>query len=100
MNKAGLPKVNYLDDPFCKATGSRRFMDLGAMAGMGDALTRGMVLAMSIWWDEGGNMTWLDSGEAGPCNSTEGNPTTIRKVQPAPEVTYSNLKWGEIGSTF
>jgi cellulase len=100
VEKAGLPDVNFLNDRFCNSTGSRRFMDLGAMAGMGDAMTRGMVMAMSIWWDEGGNMTWLDSGEAGPCNSTEGNPSTVRLVEPNPEVTFSNMKWGEIGSTW
>ena len=45
-------------------------------------------------------MTWLDSGEAGPCNSTEGNPSFITTVEPEPEVTFSNIKWGEIGTTF
>jgi cellulase len=100
--KEGLPKVDHMTNEFCNKTGSRRFMDLGAMGGMGDALTRGMVLAMSIWWDEGGFMSWLDGAKdgAGPCNATEGNPTNIRLVEPNPEVTFSNMKWGEIGSTF
>jgi len=40
----GLPNVNAMNDAFCKATGSRRYMELGATAGMGDAMTRGMVL--------------------------------------------------------
>ncbi|KAL8297708.1 hypothetical protein RB598_001153 [Gaeumannomyces tritici] len=70
--------------------------------GWGDPLTRGMVLAMSIWWDEGGHMRWLDGAPqgAGPCNATEGAPSSIRLVEPNPEVTFSNIKWGEIGSTF
>ncbi|RYP73536.1 hypothetical protein DL771_003575 [Monosporascus sp. 5C6A] len=102
VNKEGLPKVNYLNDELCAATGSERFMDLGAMAGMGEAMTRGMVLAMSIWWDEGGNMQWLDGAAAGagPCNATEGNPGVIRVIEPNPEVTFSNIRWGEINSTF
>jgi len=102
VNKEGLPKINYLNDELCAATGSRRFMDLGAMAGMGEAMTRGMVLAMSIWWDEGGNMQWLDGAAAGagPCNATEGNPNMIRVIEPNPEVTFSNIRWGEINSTF
>jgi len=58
------------------------------------------ISVFSIWWDAGGNMTWLDSGEAGPCNSTEGNPSFITTVEPEPEVTFSNIKWGEIGTTF
>lgn len=100
--KQGLPQVDTMTDPFCKATGSRRFMDLGAMAGMGDAMTRGMVLAFSVWWDSGGNMLWLDGARdgAGPCNLTEGNPDNVVTVEPAPEVTWSNIKWGEIGSTY
>jgi cellulase len=100
VDAPGLPKVNSLDDNFCGVTGAAKYLDLGGTVGMGEAMTRGMVLAMSIWWDEGGNMNWLDSGEAGPCNPTEGNPTEILKVEPSPEVTYSNIRWGEIGSTF
>ncbi|KAK3998154.1 endoglucanase EG-1 [Cladorrhinum sp. PSN332] len=96
----GLPSTDALNDEFCAATGSRKYMGLGATAGMGEALTRGMVLAMSIWWDEGGFMKWLDSGEAGPCGPTEGDPKNIRLVEPEPEVTYSNIRWGEIDSTY
>lgn len=102
VNKEGLPPQDHMDDAFCEATGSTAFMRLGAMAGMGAAMSRGMVLTFSIWWDDGGNMSWLD-GEAdgaGPCNATEGNPTNIVKVEPAPEVTFSNIRWGEINSTF
>jgi cellulase len=100
VDAPGLPKTDSQTDEFCKATGAEMFSKLGGIVGMGDALTRGMVLAMSIWWDEGGHMAWLDSAEAGPCKAGEGAPTEIVKVQPNPEVTYSNMRWGEIGSTF
>ncbi|KAL2265020.1 hypothetical protein VTJ83DRAFT_7530 [Remersonia thermophila] len=100
VNKEGLPEVDRITDEFCAATGSRKYMELGATQGMGEAMTRGMVLAMSIWWDQGGNMTWLDSGEAGPCGEGEGAPANIVKAEPFPEVTYTNLRWGEIGSTY
>ncbi|CAI4217470.1 unnamed protein product [Parascedosporium putredinis] len=96
----GLPEYNYVTDEFCAATGSDRFMDLGALGGMGDAMTRGMVLCMSIWWDEGGHMTWLDSEEAGPCKEGEGDPKNILEVEANPTVIFSNIKWGEIGSTY
>lgn len=101
-NNPDLPQVNYLNDEFCEATGSRRFSELGGHTEMGDAMTRGMVLAMSIWWDEGGYMQWLDGAAdgAGPCNATEGNPAVIRTIEPNPVVTFSNIKWGELGSTF
>jgi cellulase len=96
----GPPKINYINEEYCTATGARRYQELGGMAAMGGALSRGMVLAMSIWWDEGGNMNWLDSGNAGPCNATEGNPSVIRQVEPDPTVVFSNIKWGEMDSTY
>ena len=94
------PKSITLNDATCKANGADMFMKLGAMKGMGDAMSRGMVLAMSVWWDESGFMQWLDSGDAGPCSATDGDPKNILKVEPAPSTTFSNIKWGEIGSTF
>ncbi|KAF6830281.1 glycosyl hydrolase family 7 [Colletotrichum plurivorum] len=101
VNNPDLPQVNYLNDEFCAATGSRRFTELGAHREMGDSFDRGMVLAFSIWWDEGGGMRWLDGApEAGPCDETEGFPPNIVKVEPNPVVTFSNIKWGELGSTF
>jgi cellulase len=99
INATGLPDVNSIDAEYC-STSASRFVPLGGIAGMGDALARGMVLVFTIWWDAGGYMTWLDSGSAGPCNSTEGDPTVIEVVQPNPAVTFSNIKWGEIDSTY
>lgn len=100
VNVPDIPEVDFMNDEYCDATGSERFMDIGAMRVMGEAMSRGMVLAMSIWWDEGGFMQWLDGDGAGPCNKTEGDPDNIRKIQPDSTVTFSNIKWGEIGSTF
>ncbi|EPS41805.1 hypothetical protein H072_4264 [Dactylellina haptotyla CBS 200.50] len=99
--KPGIPSVNYMDDDYCEATGSAtRYFDLGATRAMGEALSRGMVLAMSVWWDEGGFMSWLDTGNSGPCNATEGAPAVIRQIQPDTSVKFSKIKWGDIGSTY
>jgi len=93
--------LNYIDDAFCTATGGgSQFEPLGGITDMGAALHRGMVLIFTVWWDTGGFMNWLDSGSTGPCNATEGNPTFITQVQPDPAVTFSAIKWGEIGSTY
>jgi cellulase len=89
-----------MDQAYCDAHGAAKYTELGGHRGMGEALARGMVLAMSIWWDEGGAMNWLDSGAAGPCNATEGFPETIQQIEKNPTVSFSNIKWGEIGSTF
>lgn len=102
IEKEGVPAVDYETDEYCQATGATHFMRLGALSGFGESLTRGMVLTFSLWWDEGGFMQWLDGASqgAGPCNATEGDPKNIRVIEPAPQVTFSNMKWGEIGSTF
>ncbi|PNS21313.1 hypothetical protein CAC42_1092 [Sphaceloma murrayae] len=97
---ARLPALDRFDDTFCAAAGAERYLDVGAARGMGAALTRGMVLALSIWWDEAGFMNWLDGGEAGPCNATEGAPAVVRALQPDTEVTFSAFKWGEMDSTY
>lgn len=45
-------------------------------------------------------MMWLDGDDAGPCVEGEGLPENILKVESHPTVTFSNIKWGDIGSTF
>ena len=99
VNISGRPAVNYIDADYC-STSTSRFVPLGGVPVMGEALARGMVLIFSIWWDASGFMNWLDSGSSGPCNATEGNPTIVQKIQPNPAVTFSHIKWGEIGSTY
>lgn len=86
--------------PYCQATqGSPYFFPNGGLRRMGQALRRGMVLTFSIWNDDGGFMNWLDSGDAGPCNATEGDPKIIQQIAPDTDVTFSNIKWGDIDST-
>ncbi|ORY11044.1 cellulase [Clohesyomyces aquaticus] len=100
MANANINVTGPMNDEYCTKNGASKFMSEGAMKGMGESMSRGMVLAMSIWWDEGGFMNWLDTGNAGPCNATEGDPKVVVKVEPAPAVTFSAIKWGEIGSTY
>ncbi|KAI1205055.1 glycoside hydrolase family 7 protein [Annulohypoxylon truncatum] len=71
----------------------------GGLAGMGAALGRGMVLAMSIWNDPTQQMSWLDAGANGPCNIAESTPANIQAQHPDTHVTFSNIRWGDIGST-
>jgi cellulase len=87
---------------YCTARNTSDFIRLGGMEGMGQSLARGMVLVMSIWNSAGDFMSWLD-GEStgnGPCNATAGDPAVIVEQTPDVSVTFSNIRWGDIGSTF
>jgi cellulase len=72
----------------------------GGMKGMGESLARGMVLVMSIWNQPDGWMRWLDAGGNGPCDPSEGDPKVLKQKYPGTSVTYSNIRWGEIDSTY
>ncbi|SPO00989.1 related to Endo-beta-1,4-glucanase celB [Cephalotrichum gorgonifer] len=87
-------------DEFCTDNGADDFLRLGGLKTMGESLQRGMVLIFSIWNSPGDFMEWLDSGEAGPCSDTEGDPVQIVRDRPDLSVTFSNIRIGEIGSTF
>lgn len=91
--------TSTMDDAYCSATAPYD-QQRGGLAGVGRALGRGMVLIFSIWNDAGSFMNWLDSGEAGPCSATEGNPALIEAEHPDVQVTFKNIRFGEIGSTF
>jgi cellulase len=99
VNGTGEPDVNNIDAEYCAPSASW-FVPLRELREMGAALARGMVLIFSIWWDTGGYMNWLGTGSSGPCNATEGDPAVIEVIQPNPAVTFSKIKWGEIGSTY
>jgi hypothetical protein len=82
------------------------------MKAMGAAFKRGMVLVLSIWDDTAVNMLWLDSDypatasatapgvNRGPCSPSSGVPATIEVSQASNQVVYSNIKWGDIDSTY
>lgn len=78
---------------------------------MGQAMQRGMVLVMSIWDDHAAHMLWLDSdyptadkgkpGVArGRCPDDSGDPKQVESQHPNAKVTFSNIKFGTINSTF
>lgn len=114
----GFDKGNSLTDEFCakeKETfgGVNAFKQQGGMKGMGESLKRGVVLVMSIWNDASTNMKWLDGtfppdkdpakdpGVArGPCKANEGLASTMMTESPWVQVTFANVKVGEIGSTY
>lgn len=85
---------------FCNARNASDFNRLGGMKGMGASLSRGMVLIFSLWNSEDDFMNWLDSDGDGPCTTLDGNPADIVQNTPETSVTFSNIRWGDIGTTF
>lgn len=89
------------EDPFKKN---------GGFSSMSSALGAGMTLVMSIWDDHYANMLWLDStypttktgpgGPRGTCATSSGVPADVEAQSPGASVTYSNIKFGPINSTF
>ncbi|PIA90764.1 putative 1,4-beta-D-glucan cellobiohydrolase A [Cercospora beticola] len=111
----GVDDSNSLTDKFCTQQktlfgDNQDFARKGGMAKMGDAMGRGMVLVMSIWDDHYASMLWLDGtypiGGSGPgvvrgtCDSTSGLPKNVEANFPGSSVTFSNIKFGTIGSTY
>lgn len=88
------------------------FNEHGGMASMGRAGGAGMVLVMSLWDDHYANMLWLDSNyptdksastpgvARGTCSTSSGVPADVEKNSPNAQVSFSNIKFGPIGSTF
>jgi len=90
--------------------GKNDFKKKGGLKQMGKAMDNGMVLVMSIWDDHAANMLWLDStyptdkttigGPRGDCAITSGKPSDVESQHPNSGVKFSDIKVGDINSTF
>ena len=101
----GLEGAGAISDKFCSRShevlgGKDAFSALGGLKQMGEAIGRGMVLALSIWDDSGSYMNWLDQDPNGPCSASGGRPDDLIKQFPDSKVIFSNIRRGDIGSTF
>jgi hypothetical protein len=106
---------NSITTAFCDAQKAAfgdnySFKTHGGMTSMSTAMAGGMTLVMSVWDDHYANMLWLDStypttktapgGPRGTCAVTSGVPADVEAQSPGASVTYSNIKFGPINSTF
>ena len=86
------------------------FQKKGGLKKMGDSMKKGMVLVMSIWDDHEANMLWLDStyptdkttwgGPRGTCSTDSGVPADVENQYPNSHVKYSDIRVGDIDSTY
>ena len=117
VNIPGMAAFDSITDEFCSAQktafdDTNLFANQGGLEQMGAAFGRGMVLVLSIWDDYAANMLWLDSNypttspatnpgvHRGNCSTTSGLPTDVESSAASAAVTFSNIKFGPIGSTF
>jgi len=117
VNIPGMTAYDSITDDFCtdqKTTfgDTNSFAAQGGLTGMGTAFEQGVVLVMSVWDDYAAEMLWLDSdypttsdastpGVArGTCPTTSGVPSDVESSDSNASVTFSNIKFGDIGSTF
>jgi cellulose 1,4-beta-cellobiosidase len=110
-------KYDSITDEMCDVQ-KKLFTDIndyekkGGIKSMGEAMKRGMTLVMSMWDDHDVGMIWLDAVDPypvpagkkgaprGTCSQDSGAPKTVEDNFPHSHVLYSNIKYGEIGSTF
>ncbi|KAF9494876.1 glycoside hydrolase family 7 protein [Pleurotus eryngii] len=116
-NVPSVPAYDSITDQFCvdaKAAfgDTNYFATQGGLEAMGGSFDNGMVLVMSIWDDHAANMLWLDSSYPldkdpsepgvmrGNCATTSGVPADVEAQHPDASVTFSNIKFGDLGTTF
>jgi len=116
-NFTGFKPYNYVSDQFCNDQkmlfgDKNTFESLGGLRGVGQALENGMVLVMSLWDDYAAHMLWLDSSypvnasvtkpgvARGTCSPSSGVPSVVQQESPNAYVKFSNIKYGDIGSTY
>merc|ERR1712078_754124 len=85
------------------------FLQKGAMKSIDSAMKKGVVLVMSLWDDHEANMLWLDStypvngtapgDKRGTCPTTSGVPKDVEEKHGKSKVTFSDIRFGPIGST-
>lgn len=102
----------YCDDQKVVFDNTNSFDNQGGLAVMGQSFARGAVLVLSVWDDYAVNMLWLDAPyptdadpsapgvSRGTCSITSGAPADVEKNSPNAQVIYSNIKFGDIGSTY
>ena len=89
-----------------------KFFYITADETVANNIMTGMVLVMSIWDDYAAEMRWLDApypaGASkskpgvmrGTCSATSGDPATVEADSPSAKVSFSNIKFGPLGSTY
>ncbi|KAF8881887.1 cellobiohydrolase I-II [Infundibulicybe gibba] len=113
----GMDGYDSITDDFCSAQktafgDTNSFASKGGLAGIAKSFAKGVVLVMSVWDDHAAQMLWLDSDypttadasqpgiSRGTCATSSGQPTDVESASASASVTFSNIRFGDIGTTF
>ncbi|KAJ3566513.1 hypothetical protein NP233_g6961 [Leucocoprinus birnbaumii] len=120
-SKVNVPGIDSttdsITDTYCEEqelafNNTNTFRQPGGLAHVRSNMAKGMVMVMSIWNDHDGNMLWLDSNypadgnssepgvSRGTCPVSSGKPQSIEITEINAMVTFSDIRFGDIGSTF
>jgi len=116
-NITGFKPYTSVSDQYCNDQKTlfgdkNTFESLGGLKAVGQALNTGVVLVMSLWDDHSAYMLWLDSSypptapvtqpgvARGSCATSSGVPAQVEAQYPNSYVKFSNIKFGDIGSTY
>ena len=113
--QVGAKRYDSISHDFCAAEkelfkDGTNFLDKGGMGSIDDMNEGGMVLVMSLWDDHYADMLWLDStyptdtptapgAKRGTCSTDSGKPADVESQHADAYVKYSNIRYGELGST-
>ncbi|KAG9080348.1 hypothetical protein FRC06_006757, partial [Ceratobasidium sp. 370] len=114
---SGMSDYGSITDQFCTDqkiafNDKNVFSTMGGLATMDKSFTKGVVFVLSVWDDHAANMLWLDSNyptdsdlatpgiARGTCATTSGVPKDVESQSPDASVTYSNIRFGDIDSTY
>jgi len=116
VNFPSVPAFDSVTDKMCDTMktffgDTNDFTKKGGLSAMGGSLSRGMVLVLSLWDDYAVHMLWLDSNfptnanpstpgiARGNCSTDSGDPSKVESQFPNSNVIYSNIRYGDIGTT-
>jgi cellulose 1,4-beta-cellobiosidase len=95
---SGNKDYDAMSEEYCeKFSYDADYVAKGGHASFSLSFRRGLVLCMSLWTD--GSMWWLDSGEKGPCGNG-GGVDTVKAQNRNSYVEYSNIRFGDLDSTY
>jgi hypothetical protein len=90
-------EYSAISDEFCRASATDwEAQEWRKLTGLGESMAHAHVLVFSLW--DGDDMGWLDADANGPCEDPP--KESIEADSPEMTVTWSNIRFGDIDTTY